>query len=152
MEITLKTPEKIRIATKINGREAPGMFAMLKFVMAKKNSYNLVFGPSDAKGQIEVTRDQILSEARKTKELFLMDYADIESFWTCKLLVTLMSREAIQRALSASRLFRRYEYAPNYEEQLRAADNVLAQTPEAELSVSVLCQPSENIDIESVDA
>ena len=64
------------------------MFVMRKFGAARKNSYNLHFGPSDERGKMEVSRDQMLHEARKTANLFLMDYGGIEIEWTGALGVT----------------------------------------------------------------
>jgi len=127
-----------------------GMFAFLKFVMARKNSFDLLFGPSDAEGGIEVTRDQVLNEARKSMELFAMDYMDIESYWTGKLQVTPMNREAVTRALSAYRLFRRYEYPPDYEKNLQAADAALSQVSQLRLAAAVQCDTLELVEVESI--
>ena len=127
-----------------------GMFAFLKFVMARKNSFDLLFGPSDARGEIEVTRDRVLNEARKSMELFVMDYVDIESHWTGKLQVTPMNRQATTRALSAYRLFRRYEYPPDYEKNLQAADAALSQVPKLRLVAVVQCKTSEPVEVESI--
>src|ERR1700674_570984 len=80
-----------------------GMSVMLKFLTAWKNPCGLVFGPSDEQGRIVVMRDQIIGEARKTLELFLMDYGDLEIEWTGKLRVTPMNRKSIERALLALR-------------------------------------------------
>lgn len=42
-----------------------GMFVMLKFLTARKNPYDLVFGPSDEQGRIVVMRDQIMAKPGK---------------------------------------------------------------------------------------
>jgi hypothetical protein len=146
----VRVPATIRVGIKAGDRKMQGMFAMLTFVMARKNSFDLLFGPSHEAGEIEITREQVLEEARKSMELFVMDYADIESYWTGRLRVTPMNRDAVQRALSAYRLFRKYEYPPGYEDKLRAADAALARVPEVELTAVVNCEASEPIDIETV--
>jgi hypothetical protein len=115
-----------------------GMFVVLRFSAARKNSYEMAFGPSNELGRIEITRDQILREARKSMELFLMDYAEIESVWTGKLRVTPMNREAIRCALSAFRRFQSsYQYPLGYEESLKTADVFLAQKGKASLTAAV---------------
>jgi hypothetical protein len=139
------------ITIKTSGQQMRGMFVTLKFLVARKNPYNLVFGPSDEQGRIVVTRDQIIGEAKKSLDLFLMDYGDLETEWTGKLRVTPMNRESIERALSAVRLFRRvHKYPPGFEEALRAAAAVLAQMSEAGVSATVQCETEEPITIETV--
>ena len=134
----------------MRGQPAEGMFAKLKFLTARKNPYNLAFGPSNERGKIEVSRDHIISEARKVMEFFLMDYWNIEVDWTGVLCVTPMNRESLARALSAFRLFRSYDYGPGYEESLRAADVVLATRCEAEMTAVVECEEQEPVAIEVV--
>lgn len=118
--------------------------------MARKNHFDLLFGPSGQGGEIKVTSEHVLEEAHKSMELFLMDYADIESYWTGKLEVTPLNRNAVERALSAYRLFRRYKYPPGYEENLRAADAALVQLRDAELTVAVHCETPDPIEAVSI--
>ena len=99
----MRVPAKIETTIKTDGQEMKGVSVMLKFLTARKNPYDLVFGPSDEQGRIVVMRDQIIGEARKTLELFLMDYGDLEIEWTGKLRVTPMNRKSIERALLALR-------------------------------------------------
>jgi hypothetical protein len=147
----VRVPQKMVITIKIGGQQTAGMLVMLKFLTVRKNPYNLVFGPSDEKGRVVVTREQVIAEARKSMELFLMDYGEIEAEWTGKLQVTPMNRESIGRALSALRLFRRvHEYLPAYEESLGAADALLAQKGEADLTATVQCETEKPIAIETV--
>lgn len=128
-----------------------GVFVMLKFVVARKNPYNLVFGPSDKQGKVEVSRHQIIAEAKKTMELFPMDHWNIDVDWTGVLCVTPMNREALARALSAFRLFRgNYDYSPGYEELLRAADAILARRSKAEMTATVQCDATEPVTIGTV--
>ncbi len=150
LEAPVRIPARMKVAIAAGDRKMPGMFAMLTFVMARKNSFDFLFGPSNEAGEIEITRDQVLAEARKSMELFVMDYANIESYWTGRLRVTPMNRDAVQRALSAYRLFSKYEYPPAYEAKLRAADAALAEVPEVELTAVVKCETSEPIEVEAV--
>ena len=147
----MRIPAKMLITIKVGDRPTKGMFVILKFLMARKNSYNLVFGPSDEQGRVEATRDEIIKDARKSMELFLMDYGEIKTYWTGQLQVTPMNRESIGRALSAIRLFRDvYEYPHGHEELLRAADAALAQMGDAELTTVVQTETDESIAVETV--
>lgn len=109
----------------------------MRFLAAKKSPFDFVFGPSDTEGKIEISRDQIILEARKTIDLFPMDYWNIESDWTGVLRVTPMNRESITRALSAVRLYRSHDYRPGYQASLKAADGILAEKSGTELTATV---------------
>lgn len=126
------------------------MFVSLKFLTAKKNPFNLAFGPSDEQGKVIVSRDQILLEARKTIDLFPMDHWNIEFDWTGALQATPRNRESLSRALSAIRLFRSYDYPPGYEEALRTADATLIQIGNGEMTVKVQCDAKEPVSVETV--
>ena len=116
--------------------------------MAQRNNHNFVFGPSDASGNIRITGDEIRREARKTMELFLMDYSDIDAHWTGRLQAKPMNREAIKRALSAYRQFGSNQFPPGYEQMLLAADAILSKIPTAKLDVSVQCEPQNTFTVE----
>ena len=146
----MRIPDKITITISADHTPLKGMWVKLKFFMQQKNHHGLVFGPSAEDGRIEITRNQVKQEGLKTMELFLMDYADIEGFWTGRLEVIPMNRASLQGALSASRLFRSYVYPPGYQDSLTAADAALADIPEAELTATVQCETSESIAIETV--
>jgi hypothetical protein len=152
LENALKIPKQITITISTGGKPLVGVPVNLVFLMKQKNHHSFVFGPSDVSGQICVTNDEIKHEARKTMELFLMDYADIEAHWTGTLHVTPMNREAIKRALSAYRQFRTHEFPPHYEEMLLSADSILSGIPTATLEASVRCEPHQRLTIETVPA
>lgn len=143
-------PDKLQITTGVGGRPAPGMLVLFKFLALKKSPFDFVFDPSDAQGKIEVSRDQILLEARKTIDLFPMDHWNIEADWNGVLRVTPMNREALARALSAIRLFRSYDSPPGYEEALRTADAILARTSKGEMTVTVECDGKEPVSVETI--
>ena len=146
----LKVPEKVTITIVVEGRPLAGVPVNLTFVMGKKNNHGFVFGPSDVSGRICISGDEIRREARKTMELFLMDYADIDVHWTGRMMATPINRDAIKGALSAYRLFRSYEFPPGYEQMLLAADAILSEIPTATLEASVRCEPEKILTIEEV--
>ncbi len=105
-ELPMRLPEEITITIRADGRELEGAFVSLRFDMSAKNAHYFLFGPSDVHQQIEVTRSQLIDKARKTTNLFLMDYHHIEPGWTGKLGVTPVNLEAVEAALKAYRQFR----------------------------------------------
>lgn len=150
MEALLRVPDKMEVIIEVGGQPTAGMFVMVKFLTVRKNPYELAFGPSNELGKIEVSRDHILSEARKVVDLFPMDHWNIEVDWAGALRVTPMNRESLARALSAPRLFRSYDYGPGYEESLRAADAILARRGKGEMTAAVQWDAREPVAIETV--
>src|SRR5262245_19992212 len=146
----MKTPKYINVTIRAAGRPVSHMLAMFRFVMAQKNPYNFAFGPSDRNGQIHVKNDQILAEAKNSRELFLMDYTDIECAWTGQLIMTPMNREAIKRALKAFKTYRSYSYPSGYKEALDRAHSALHGIRASELTASVECDPMEGVRIETI--
>jgi hypothetical protein len=121
--VQMRIPDDIQIVISAGEQPLAQMLAALTFVTSEKNSFHFVFGPSDAHGNIRVSRAQILAEAQKDREFFLMDYAELESAWTGSLVVTPMNREATSRARSAFQRFEpHYRYRENYKEDLDVAD------------------------------
>ena len=96
-----------------------------------------------------MTREEILTEARKGDNFFLMDYAGLEQSWTGRLLVTPINREAIKRALSAFHLYRQFPYPANYSETLNLADAALVGISQQELTVVVQHDSANEIVVES---
>ena len=146
----MRIPDSLDITTLTDGLPAAHMLVFLKFLASRKNPHNMLFGPSGPDGKISISRTQLLAEAKKTMDLFLMDYVGIEAAWTGTLVVTPLNREAISRARSAFQRFASYNYPANYKETLDAADAALAQAPSAKLSAIVQCSASEDIHIETV--
>jgi len=147
----LRVPGRTTITITTGGNPLTGVPVKLIFLMGKKNHHSFVFGPSDATGKISILDDEIKREARKTMELFPMDYADIEAHWTGRLRVIPMNREAIKAALSARRQFRTYQFPPHYEEMLLAADVILSRIPKTTtLEATVRCEPEHGATVEAV--
>ena len=146
----MKVPEKTTITITTGGKPIEGVPVKLIFEMAKKNHHIFVFGPSDSSGTINVTADEIRREARKTMELFLMDFTDIEAHWTGRLRIVPMNRQAIKAALSAFRQFRSFKFPANYEQMLLAADAILSRIPTAKLEASVRSEPDKKLTLEAV--
>lgn len=146
----MKVPQRLCIVLTVDGHPLKGVPVLVTFVMGRKNNHDLVFGPSNESGEIQVSGEEIKTAAQKNVEFFLMDYADIETFWAGTVLVKPMNREALGRALSAFRTFRRYKYSSDYEGMLRRAEEVLQKSLGAKLEALVRTEPSGRFNIETV--
>src|SRR5437868_951257 len=96
----------IRVLTP-DGVPAPGMFVNIRVRMKRKNDYDLAFGPSDGNGEITVTGEDIVKEARQVANFFLMDYADIKADSTGEIMVRTFVADDVRRAILAYREFAR---------------------------------------------
>jgi hypothetical protein len=150
LEVALRVPETMEAMVTAGDHPIKGIFVTLRFAMSRKNPFDLVFGPSGDRGEITITRAQVLEESRKSMELFIMDYADLETHWTGRLRATPMNREAVGHALAAYKLFRRFEYPPGYEHDLHAADAALEKISDAKLKAVVRCETADPIEVESL--
>lgn len=145
----MTVPESLEVVIMAGDRPIEGLFVFLRFEMSRKNPFDLLFGPSGDEGKIAITRSEVLEEARKSMELFVTDYADLETYWTGKLRATPLNRKAVASALSAYSLFRLFKYPPGYEQALKAADAALARIPNAKLHAVVHCETTGLIQVES---
>lgn len=146
----MRVPERILINVTADGKPQEGIPVRLSFIMARKNHHGFIFGPSDASGLIQVDGDMIRREARREMEIFLMDYADIDAYWTGVLRATPVNRESLERALAAYRRFRHCGFPPGYEEMLLRADATLGKIPTATLRATVRCEPDQRFAVEGV--
>lgn len=144
----MKLPEKLLLTVSADGQPLADMLVKLEFSMSAKNPHHMVFGPSDAAGQISITADQMSTEAKNTQDLFLMDYDRLETGWTGRLKVRAMNLPMIKRALAAYHTFGSDQYAPGYENNLRVARTVLAKMPEAMLRVQINSEAPESVAFE----
>lgn len=119
--MTLPNRIKARITT--DGIPVPDMFISAKVKMNRKNDYDLAFGPTDEAGEITVSKKEILEEAKKLADLFIMDYVGVESHHAGDVLVTVFDASDIDRAITAYEMFASagVAYPPNWKEHLRKA-------------------------------
>lgn len=97
----MRLPQKLTITLKdANLSPVAGAFTFVRLRMPSKNHFSLLFGPSDEKGNIEVARAQLLAEARKEAEFFVMDYGKPEDA-TGEIEVAAATIEDLKGALAA---------------------------------------------------
>lgn len=129
-------PERVRATVTCEGRPVPGTFVIFRIATSRKNDFANAFGPSDATGNIVVTRTQLLREAERDREFAIMDFGHPELDYAGHIEVTPMNREALVRALDAYHQFQAFtEYPPLYAERLQKARLTLEELEPAVLIV-----------------
>lgn len=98
-------PEVVRLRCLAQGRALAGAWIVATLPMRRKNDYHSWHGPADDEGAVIVTREQLLSEAKRTASLFVMDYVDVETNCLGMVEVHVANRDDVARLLSAIELF-----------------------------------------------
>ena len=107
-----------------------------------KNSCQLVFGPADEAGRIEVTRGDLLQEGKRLVDLSPMDYTHPEGDWSGRIVINPLNRTDIERALAGYETWASAGgYPSDYARGLRALDEVLSANEGAALRVRVEVTP-----------
>jgi hypothetical protein len=119
-------PDRVRATITCDGRPIPGLFVSVRIAASRKNDFSSAFGPTDATGTIAVTRSELLREAERDRQFFIMDYGHPELDYAGVIYVTPMNREALGRAVQAYHQFQAHtQYPPLYAERLQEARRTL---------------------------
>ena len=134
-------PDELRLTCMLQGKPASGILVSVTTRMQRKNHFDLVVGPTDTRGQIICTRNNILEQAESSRNLFLMDYADPVDNFSGEIEVSPMSRYDIKRALDAYNMFAdATTYPQKWKETLESADLVLGSLDsKSRIDISARC-------------
>ena len=111
-------PNKVIVTAK--GEFKPGLAIRLKFGMSKKNDYSYI-AFLDSEGIAKVTKDELLRDFDESQKLFGMDYCNPREYFTGRIETHVLSKEEIERAISACGTFKNCAYPPNHLANLKIA-------------------------------
>jgi len=122
----------------------PGAWVRVTLGMSRRNDFNLLAGPADPDGRIAVPAEALETEIEKIRDLFLMDYAGLDA-WDGSIRVAVLSREDVERALSAADIWGWVAGVRSKEElrALREFGKVLQDLAGEELTVRVTVRPED---------
>ncbi len=104
----------------------------------KKNSYSIVFGPTNNMGVAEITDDSILNDANKQFEFAIMDYEPLEEFFTGEISISFMDISEIRTALQAySRFCKYYSYPENYKKNLTISLEAISRLDTRKIEIDI---------------
>jgi hypothetical protein len=119
--------------------------------MKTKNPFRLLFGPASPEGAFVATRDDIVGEIKKVRDLFLMDYDDPSIAWTGRLEVRVLSRSDIANLLLAYGTYGSAGgYPPDLPRQLMDLDAKLDSHEGDDVSAHVSVEGGAGIQVVSV--
>jgi hypothetical protein len=131
-------PDSVSAVVKCGGHPTPGLFVDVRIATSSKNDFNCVFGPTDATGLLEFTRDDLLRQAARDRNLSLMDYGHPEANYAGRVEVSPMGRERLRGALRGYETWRSAAaFPPQYAERLRTALSMLERLAPARLEVEL---------------
>ena len=144
----MRLPERIEVAVTVDGKPLEGQFINLTIVTTFKNNFHLLFGATADDGKLVITRNRIISEALRDQELFVMDYGDPESHFSGEIVVSILGKKAIERAIDAYYIFKdAIGFPPDYLGQLHRAHKILAALEGKEISLDVTQWEPGNVSI-----
>jgi hypothetical protein len=124
-------PEKVIVTAK--GEFKPGLAVRLKFGMSRKNDY-IYTAFLDSEGVANVPVNELLRSFSEDQKLFLMDFCDPREFFTGHIEAHVLSKEEIEKSISAIDTFKHYDYPSNHLENLKRA---LVSNAESKCVISV---------------
>lgn len=95
----MRLPSSVSVAVELAGKRVPGLFIDVVLRTKHKNHFLLVLGPTDERGMISFTREQILEECDRHRSLFIMDYSHPEQDSAGAMDITVTSLDNLQRAV-----------------------------------------------------
>ncbi len=136
----MKLPEAMTIRVCGDSKPLAGMLVTVTIKVHWKNDFNVLCGPTDPTGSVYVSREYLLDEARKDRELFLMDYGHPEVDVTGEIAVQPMGISDLKRAADAYNLFKHSGlYRQGYIEDIQSAIDLLTRSGTKELRSEVAC-------------
>ena len=120
-------PEAIHVRVLSRDKPLSSMLVLTRIVMHELNDYWGIFGPTDHDGRVEITRDELIHGAARTKDFYVDEFADLETSMAGLIEVRILDEDGITRALGAADALDEYPYDPGYREMLiNARGNLVA--------------------------
>jgi hypothetical protein len=85
----------------VDGAPFAGAYVTVSLPMWTKNQYALLFGPSDERGVISITGDELMSGVRAEQDMFPMDYVSFPAEWSGGIGAEILEAAGVQRLREA---------------------------------------------------
>lgn len=119
-------PEIIRVLILDKNSKNPisNIATTIKLFASRKNNYNFILPLSDERGCIKITKDWLGEEIKKEQVLFIMDYSSMLEDCKPQIEISVLSDEALSRAVNAMYLYQDATGVSDEEiAKFRTADN-----------------------------
>ena len=144
----MKLPEFIEATVKADGKPLEGVLVHVCILTTSRNDFHSQFGPTDDSGRALITRDALLTAAKRDQELFVMDYGDPETNFDGEVVVSIFGKDDLLGAIKAYPLFKDVaDYPPNHLIHLRRALEILEKLGDAKIMIDVVYERVEGVDV-----
>jgi hypothetical protein len=144
----MRLPEQIEVSVSVDGKPLGGVLIHLTIVTTFKNDFVLLFGPTGVDGKLVISRDEMIREALREQELFIMDYGDPEIHFSGVVLVAVFGKDAIKKAIDVYPDFKdAFEFPPGYLDRLHRAQEILENLADQKISVDVRYAEAGNLSV-----
>jgi hypothetical protein len=142
-------PSRLEISLCLGDEPLPGGWVLVGLPMSRKNSYRLLFGPTNTVGLVVVTSQDLSGGAQEINNLFLMDYVGLGPEWSGEVLLRPVTLPAIEHLRVGFATWRHTGLYPgDFAEQMDSLEERLsAVAPNTMIQLSLLADPGGNADI-----
>lgn len=148
--LVMKLPEQIEVTATVDSKPLEGVLILVTIVTTYKNDFHLLFGPTDDKGRLVITRDEMIREAQRERELFLMDYGDPEINFAGELVISIFGREKLKNAITVYPDFKDVvEFPPDHLNHLHRAQEILGNLAGKDIVLNIALKEGGNVRVRS---
>ena len=94
-------PSRVVIRCTADDEPFVGAYVIVSLPMWSKNQYALLFGPSDERGLISISADDLTRQARHEEAAFPMDYVSFPAKWAGGIGAEILDADGVQRLREA---------------------------------------------------
>jgi len=105
-------PDKVVCVIEESGKPLEGLLIIADFNTIKKNNYSILIGPTNKNGTAMKTKKEILASAKEEKNLFFMDYVELENNFSGTIDFTILRKASLLNLLKAYKAFNKYVSYP----------------------------------------
>ena len=114
-------PDAIRVRVFSHSTPLPSLLVLTRILMHEQNDFWGIFGPTNAAGELVITRAELLQSARRTRAYYHDQFADPETLLAGLIEVRILDEAGVARALEAADALPDYPYPPGYTAMLEEA-------------------------------
>ena len=142
----MKLPERIKVTATIDSRPLDGVLILVLIVTTFKNNFSLLFGPTNEHGELVITGADMIKEALRAQEMYIMDYRDPEVHFGGDLVISIFGRSQLKSAIENYAVFKDImEYPPEYLNQLQRAHEILENLAGKKIFLNVAIEDGGNV-------
>jgi hypothetical protein len=133
-------PAVIRLRVSSHNQPLASLLVLTRIIMHDLNDYWGIFGPTDQQGMLEISRDDLVRGAHKTRAFNAEEFADVETQLSGLIEVRVLDESGIERALEAAASLPDYPYEQDYVPKLETAHAALIKLGRVLMEVEVTAE------------